>query len=124
MANNALEGLLASRTAAPQGAAPQRPQQPNVAAQQAGAPPPGGQGVGPADPADVAQLGLPPGTLEIRVGPDDPAFRNIAARVSAEGGQLVALGGKTFAVPPQRPQQAPQQAPRQGATPPAPGLLA
>lgn len=99
----ALEGLLTSQTAAPQGGVPQQAQAP-----QPSAPAVGGQGIGPASSEDIAQFGLPPGTLEIRIGQDDPAFRSIAAKAAAEGGQIVSLGGKTFAVPPQQQQPAPQ----------------
>ena len=120
--NGALEGLLTSQTAQPkakpaQGAPSQASAAPAPGAGSSSGSVGGSQGVTPASESDIARLGLPPGTVEILVSQDDPAFREVASQVSAEGGQIVNVGGKVFGVPPQQQQQQQQQAS-------VPGLLA
>ena len=127
--NKGLEGLLNTQASQKRGGQAQATPQggPAVAAPAPGGsgsggsgPSGGSQGVTPASESDIARLGLPPGTVEIIVSQDDPAFREVASQVSAEGGQIVNVGGKVFGVPPQ--QQTPQQ--QQQSQQPVPGLLA
>jgi len=113
-ANSALAGLLKSNTGAPGGSSSPRQGSPQAApaptaagvppAPQEGTSPSGGSAIGPASEEALVRFSLPPGTLEIRVSPDDPAFEPVAAQAVSEGRQIVRLEDKVFALPQQQQQ--------------------
>lgn len=99
--NSPLAGLLAQRQGAPQPAAAPSPPPPKPEGEPNSA-------VSPATPEQIARHGLPPGAMQIKLAPDDPAFEKAAAAAAAQGLQVVQVGGGVFAVPPPQPTQSPQ----------------